>query len=355
MDSLAQWRVLESVPTFQLSQTIENQIEFVSWIDKLWCGKQGDLVHKPTAQFVWSLHASSVGTSFNLAFSFLLSKDNSRAEKSIPDFMRSPQGSFKSIQCRSSAVAPASTTGWTLDNHLNTVGDVFLCIHYVWVKTATPTEEEEPWTAKAHSDQPPRSPSSDKGRLISPPAPTRSWLVNTWQNFEELHSPAPVANPEADGSVHGRILRNSTGTFGGHDHSAFCSPWTQGTVDLNGSYRPSHHASKVWSQAWRIMLGLLYLWMTDILGKLSTFINDLCLAIHPACPCRWMFSKNKMGQVPPEPHPPFLLSLISPVTRWFWQELTKPLLTCSVPRNRHRKIDGSHHTPHTSPTPPLGK
>lgn len=58
------------------------------------------------------------------------------------------------------------------------------------------------------------------------------------------------------------------------------SLWTHSIVDFNVIYRPSYHSSRVWSLAKRIILALLYLWMTDTLGKLFSFINDLCLAIY---------------------------------------------------------------------------
>lgn len=94
---------------------------------------------------------------------------------------------------------PASTTGGTLDTHLNSKLQVSSCVDPPCLgKDSNPAEEGETWAAKVRSDHP-----------LQPHHPVLiaacSYLT---QKFKELYSPAPVMNLEADGFV-----RSSTGAL----------------------------------------------------------------------------------------------------------------------------------------------
>lgn len=127
MDSLAQWRILiVCTHILNVSSKIEASSNYLSLTASGTatggCCEQGSLVHKPATWLEWDPSAVQLAIPFTQAFISLLSKTNPRAKGSIPDYVMSPQKSFKESK-RGSATGPVSIT----DIHLNTKLQVSSC------------------------------------------------------------------------------------------------------------------------------------------------------------------------------------------------------------------------------------
>lgn len=71
--------------------------------------------------------------------------------------------------------------------------------------------------------------------------------MNAQWEFEELCSPAPVANLETSASMPGQSLRDSTGDNWKWGLQCPSSLWTYSAVDFCAFHRASHYGSWEWN------------------------------------------------------------------------------------------------------------